>query len=169
MLGETKEVEVGLKVLEKRLKISQSPEGLPVEIKKGEGLEVILESGKAVITYEDKPHFFRAIGLLVEQLQKGETNFEVKEQAQFETVGPMFDFSRNAVMNVTRLKEMIEMLALMGFDSMMLYMEDTYEVKEEPYFGYMRGRYSAKELKELDDYGYQFGIELIPCIHCSFS
>src|SRR5699024_6514128 len=52
----------------------------------------------------------------------------------------------------------------MGFDSAMLYMEDTYEVKEEPYFGYMRGRYSEGELRALDDYADQFGIELIPCI-----
>src|SRR5699024_11357368 len=28
----------------------------------------------------------------------------------------------------------------------------------------MRGRYSEDELKELDDYANQFGIELIPCI-----
>src|SRR5699024_12703966 len=46
----------------------------------------------------------------------------------------------------------------------MLYMEDTYEVKGEPYFGYMRGRYSQQELKQYDDYANQFGIELIPCI-----
>src|SRR5699024_3461005 len=46
----------------------------------------------------------------------------------------------------------------------MLYMEDTYEIKSEPYFGYMRGRYSQDELKELDDYAYELGIELIPCI-----
>ena len=47
---------------------------------------------------------------------------------------------------------------------MMLYTEDTYEVPEYPYFGRMRGRYSQAELRELDDYAYAFGIEMIPYI-----
>src|SRR5690625_664312 len=76
----------------------------------------------------------------------------------------MFDFSRNAVMKPERFYEMVRMLAVMGFNSMMLYMEDTYEVKGEPYFGYMRGRYSYEQLKAMDDYAHQFGIELIPSI-----
>lgn len=52
----------------------------------------------------------------------------------------------------------------MGFNSMMLYTEDTYEIKTQPHFGYMRGRFTAEEIKELDDYAYLHGIELIPCI-----
>src|SRR5699024_970807 len=83
---------------------------------------------------------------------------------QFQTLGPMFDLSRNAVLKPETLQDMCRKLAMMGFDSAMLYMEDTYEIKNEPYFGYMRGRYSRKELKALDDYAHQFGIELIPCI-----
>ena len=34
----------------------------------------------------------------------------------------------------------------------MLYTEDTYEVDGQPYFGYMRGRYSKEEMKEIDDF-----------------
>ena len=52
----------------------------------------------------------------------------------------------------------------MGYDTLMLYTEDTYEIDNQPLFGYMRGRYSQKELKELDVYANQYGIELIPCI-----
>src|SRR5699024_7847740 len=33
-----------------------------------------------------------------------------------------------------------------------------------PYFGYMRGRLDEDELKQMDDYADQFGMELIPCI-----
>ena len=55
-------------------------------------------------------------------------------------------------------------MALMGLDTLMLYTEDTYEVPEYPYFGYMRGRYSQAEIREMDEYAAQFGIELIPCI-----
>ena len=46
----------------------------------------------------------------------------------------------------------------------MLYTEDIYEIDGEPYFGYMRGRYSKAELKEIDDLGASMGIEVIPCI-----
>lgn len=46
----------------------------------------------------------------------------------------------------------------------MLYMEDVYEVPEQPYFGAYRGRYSQAELRELDAYASVLGIELVPCI-----
>lgn len=76
----------------------------------------------------------------------------------------MADCSRNAVMNVTFAKSYIRTLACMGFNMLELYTEDTYEIAGEPYFGYMRGRFSAAELKELDAYGRMFGVELVPCI-----
>lgn len=50
----------------------------------------------------------------------------------------------------------------MGYNTLMLYTEDTYEVDGQPYFGYMRGRYSKAELRELDDYAAEKGMELIP-------
>lgn len=76
----------------------------------------------------------------------------------------MGDCSRNAVYNISTAKQMIGYLARMGYDSMMLYTEDTYELPDYPYFGHMRGRFSETELTELDDYATMFGIELIPCI-----
>lgn len=79
-------------------------------------------------------------------------------------LGVMIDMSRNAVMSVDGLKRFLPLLAKMGYNCIMLYTEDTYEVVDEPYFGYMRGRYSASELKEIDDIAYSLGIEVIPCI-----
>ena len=40
----------------------------------------------------------------------------------------------------------------------------TYEVPGEPYFGYMRGRYSQREMREIDAYAAVLGVEVIPCI-----
>src|SRR5699024_10970251 len=88
-------------------------------------------------------------GLLLEQLAEGNNIISIEETPQFQTVGPMFDMSRNAVMNEKAFKSMIHRLAIMGFNAAMLYMEDTYEVKGEPYFGYMRGRYSQQELNNM--------------------
>ncbi len=76
----------------------------------------------------------------------------------------MLDCSRNGVMNIPSLHRMILLLEKMGYDSLMLYTEDTYEVQNEPYFGYLRGRYSEAELKELCAFGREHHVEIIPCI-----
>lgn len=55
-------------------------------------------------------------------------------------------------------------MAKLGLNQLLLYTEDTYEVPGLPYFGTYRGRYSQEEIRQLDDYAYQFGIELVPCI-----
>lgn len=80
------------------------------------------------------------------------------------TFGVMLDVSRNAVMNMDNLKEFLKVLAKMGYNCMFLYAEDTYEVEGEAYFGYMRGRYTAEEMREMDEYASSLGIEIIPCI-----
>ena len=67
----------------------------------------------------------------------------------YETLGVMIDMSRNAVMSVEALKRYLLLLKKMGYNCVMLYTEDTYEVDGEPYFGYMRGRYSKAEMKQL--------------------
>ncbi|MBQ8410074.1 MAG: beta-N-acetylhexosaminidase [Clostridia bacterium] len=78
--------------------------------------------------------------------------------------GVMIDMSRNAVMSVSGLKRFMDLLARMGYNCILLYTEDTYEIEKEPYFGYMRGRYTTDELREIDAYGESLGIEIIPCI-----
>lgn len=78
--------------------------------------------------------------------------------------GVMLDCSRNAVMNIPTLKRYIDLLSDMGYNMLMLYTEDTYEVEGQPYFGHFRGRYSVSEMKEIVEYGESKGIEMIPCI-----
>lgn len=79
-------------------------------------------------------------------------------------LGVMLDCSRNAVPNMSSAKHFIDCLEKMGYNTLMYYTEDTYEVENEPYFGYLRGRFSIEELRELDAYCTAHGIELIPCI-----
>lgn len=76
----------------------------------------------------------------------------------------MIDCSRNGVMKPEKVKEFAKIMKDMGYTGLMLYTEDTYEVKNEPYFGYMRGGYTMAELKDMDAYCQSIGIELIPCI-----
>ena len=82
----------------------------------------------------------------------------------FNKLGVMIDCSRNAVMSVPTLKRWIDITTSLGYNMLMLYTEDTYEVDNQPYFGYLRGRYSQKELREIDDYAFKHGMELIPAI-----
>ena len=67
----------------------------------------------------------------------------------FDTFCVMIDMSRNAVMTKDSLKTYLKLLKKMGYNSAMLYTEDTYEVNNEPYMGYMRSRYTKEDLKEL--------------------
>ncbi|AJS60606.1 beta-N-acetylhexosaminidase [Paenibacillus sp. IHBB 10380] len=129
----------------------------------GTNQEQIIEPRKAYIRYGRKHQFFRGLSLLVQHTGSAES-FTIQEQQQFDTIGPMFDLSRNAVFTVDSFQEMLRKMALMGMNTVMLYLEDTYEIIGEPYFGYMRGRYTQAELKKIDDYADQFGIEAFPSI-----
>ena len=79
-------------------------------------------------------------------------------------LGIMIDCSRSAVMSVETVKEYANIVGKMGYNTIMLYTEDTYEVDNQPLFGHLRGRYSKAELKEIDDYCHSIGIEVVPCI-----
>ena len=128
-------------------------------------LYVQLEGAHATITYGDGyARFFRALAILADAVRRGETRTELTERPVFKTNGAMLDMSRNAVMNVKAVKEMLCRMALLGMNSCQLYIEDTYEVEKHPYFGHMRGRYSKEELRELDAYALTLGVELVPCI-----
>lgn len=78
-------------------------------------------------------------------------------------LGAMIDCSRNCVYTIDALKKYIDVLADMGYNYLQLYTEDTIEI-DDPRFGYLRGRYSVAEVKELDAYAASRGIELIPYI-----
>ncbi|MBQ8294986.1 MAG: family 20 glycosylhydrolase [Clostridia bacterium] len=82
----------------------------------------------------------------------------------YERFGVMLDCSRNAVMKPEAVKTMIGYLARMGYNAVELYTEDTLALKDEPYFGHMRGRYTGAEIQEIDAYAREQGVELIPCI-----
>lgn len=78
--------------------------------------------------------------------------------------GAMLDCSRNAVMKVEEVKRFVSILKTFGYNTLLLYTEDTYEVDGEPYFGYLRGKYTKSEMKEIVSFCDSIGIEVIPCI-----
>ncbi len=157
----------GVRALQDELKITVGEGGYTVEaVRKDEPcLEVYLDGRSGKIVYSERCQFFRALGLMIEHIRDGEESFTVIEKPQFRMNGPQIDISQgNAALNKESVKEIIRLLAIMGMNMIMLYCEDSFEVKEQPYFGYMRARYSQAELKELDEYADMLGIEMIPCV-----
>jgi len=89
---------------------------------------------------------------------------EGRGHSSFATLGIMLDCSRSAVMTVPYVKRWLHQLALLGYNMVMLYTEDTYQLPGEPFFGHMRGGYSAEEIREIDTCAAGLGIEVIACI-----
>lgn len=104
-----------------------------------------------------------ALMLLGRAMTQRDKNTE-KLMPRVAELAAMLDVSRNSVYTLPTLKRFLCRLAFLGYTACYLYMEDTYELPGYPYFGYRRGRYSVAEQKELDDFAYALGIELIPCI-----
>lgn len=78
--------------------------------------------------------------------------------------GLMLDMSRNSVMTPEEVKRFATTMKKLGYNMLQLYTEDTYEIPEEPFFGYLRGRYTQEEMKDMVGYCDSIGVELIPCI-----
>lgn len=162
--GNLKELKDGIEIFSKNYGFELNTKGFPVKVERlAKGIEVSSDGKKGVIKYAKKIHFFRGLGLWLEAFAK-KKNFRIKEKPQFTMNAVMPDVSNNGVLKVEMVKRMIELMAAMGLDTLMLYMKDTYEIKSLPYFGYMRGRYTQEELRECDDYACIFGIEMIPSI-----
>lgn len=146
--------------LEKYYDFKLSDDGIVIEYEKLEGKEVYarLEDGNLKIGSSKYAGFFKAFSEYLYSRKNYSTTYS------FEKLGMMIDNSRNGVTNVDFTKQIIAKTAFMGHNTIYLYIEDTYLVEEEPYFGYLRGAYSKKELKEIDDYADIFGMEVVPCI-----
>ena len=120
--------------------------------------------GRYQISYKQPHQLYRALALLTAALRSGQDEVQIEEEAAYEDLAYMADCSRNAVLNLSSAKQMIEVLALMGYSTFELYMEDTYEIENQPYFGYFRGRYTVAELQEIEDYAADFDMSFVPCI-----
>ena len=151
----------GFGILKSELGLELSEEGFPVTFETHDHFVLDLGAGRAVLRWSKTSECYRGLSLLAQHW--GETRTFDQPMA-FETSGIMFDVSRNAVLKPGTIRMFLRKMAQLGLNLGMMYTEDTYEVPEYPYFGYLRGRYSMEQLKALDDYADALGIELCPCI-----
>ncbi len=147
------------RLLADSLGLTESPDGFPLTVSEGSGLSLRLTETAGELCCDSLSTFCRGLSYL-----RQPRPLTVSEQPCFSTLAAMMDCSRNGVPTVEGLKAFLRRISLMGFNALLLYTEDTYAVKEYPYFGYCRGRYSFEELRQLDDYAAALGIEMIPCI-----
>lgn len=127
-------------------------------------VEIAWIDNRYVLTASKIPYLLHALTRVVSHHRSSDEKLNIVYQAAFSNNGLMVDCSRNAVMNKEAVKSLLRKTAQLGHTWFSLYIEDTYEIKGEPYFGAYRGRYSKEDLKELDDYAHQFGVELYPSI-----
>lgn len=132
------------------------------QVKDTSELTIVRKGNKVTIKYGELVSLFR--GLTYVKERKAESEYSFSFHKSFKHNGVMHDCSRNGALNFKKYKEFVVMHALLGMNMFMLYTEDLYEVEGEPFFGYLRGRYTKKEIKEMDEYAKMFGVELVPCI-----
>lgn len=157
---QSESLKVGTDIIIKKIGIDTD---LKISVKKSDKLFIQNDAEGGSIEYITDASYFRMLSLFFKEYKKKDT-FTYEEKIYFDKCGPMLDMSRNAVLKVEKVKDYIEYIAMMGLNRLVLYIEDIYELKDYPYFGYMRGRYTKEELMEIDKYALQFGIEVFPAI-----
>ncbi|MDN6290695.1 MAG: beta-N-acetylhexosaminidase [Alkalibacterium sp.] len=166
LYGDLDKVKPGVENLKETLRFSLSDEGIPLELEYAPNsteLLISFKNGKGYIKYSTQNNFFRQLSRWL-AFYNSDESFYKEEKNYFNKTGTMIDVSRNAVLNVKGVKKMLTYMATFGMNQAMMYTEDTYEVEDYPYFGYLRGKYSKAELQELDTFAHTLGIEMIPCI-----
>ena len=129
-----------------------------------DGLVVRYNGSYAEVGGATRPALARAYMLLAKAIEEGKSECFIEQKANFDTCGVMLDMSFGSVTSVAGVKKYLDYMAVFGMNMLMLYTEDTYEIEGYPFFGYQRGRYTNEELCEIDDYAFELGIEVIPCI-----
>lgn len=127
------------------------------------GVQLQRHDGQATLTYGSTADLMHGAAELCGRAQN-EPQFELQQRPRFKVLAAMLDVARNGVPTVAMVKQMIERLASMGYNELWLYLEDLFEIPEEPYFGRGRGRYRQSELHEIAVYGDQFGVTVVPAV-----
>jgi len=149
----------GIRLLASYGFLEQSEAGVTLSVTPANRVFIEKTDASIHIQYDTLPHFYMALARAL-FLQKGAYEITPK----ISDLGLMVDCSRNAVMLPQRVGSLICMMALAGYTYLELYTEDTYELPDEPYFGYKRGRYTREEIGQIKGHAGLFGIKLIPCI-----
>ena len=122
-----------------------------IKVTEYDGLKVSYDGKTAVIGCKNKITLCRALFLFAMNFKN--EPFEICEKACFDMLGAKLDVARNGVLKVETVKEFILNMACLGYTHISFNIEDIFELEGYPRFGYMRGRYTVSELKEMKKWG----------------
>ena len=161
--GDDKEIRSGLEKLASYGYFKFGYSGLRVKLcHLREGYSVDKVNKNVILAYDTIADFYFAFALLLANYDQ--ERFVAEGKRKFNKLYAFVDCSRNAVRKIETIKELINKAVLYGYNGLYLYLEDTYEINNQPYFGYLRGAYSKEELKEIVEYAESFNFEIIPAI-----
>ena len=66
--------------------------------------------------------------------------------------------------NIDTLKKFVDVISSLGYKRLYLGIGENFYVKKQPYLAYMLGRYTAEDIRVVDAYAKEAGVELIPAI-----
>lgn len=142
-----------LKLTKSQLEITFDGE---IEFKQSDCLRVYNAVEKVVVEYSELCEVYRGFSF-VDRVLKENIKIEQKKRASIR--GTKADCSRNGVLTNDAVRELIIDTAAMGYNLLILYTQDTYEVPEYEYFGHKRGAYSKEDLKGFAEFAALFGME----------
>lgn len=123
------------------------------------GYAIDRDAAGATVRYGRLSQAGRALGSLLAGLDEDRGSTPA-----FDTLGILLDCAHNATVTSQHFGKWLRRLALLGFDTAMVYTEAGYRLPGEPCFGYRRGVYTLEEMQELDRYAAVLGIEMIGSI-----
>ena len=98
--------------LKQDLGMIPSETGLVIHCQKGGALTVESDGAAVSLTWASPVEFYRGLSLIPDPIAP----CAIHEKARFETVGVMFDCSRNAVLKPEALRFFFRKMALMGLN-----------------------------------------------------
>lgn len=82
----------------------------------------------------------------------------------FKEMGLMLDLSRGKVFTVDTIKKIATNAKAFGYTYINIYIEDLITLDDYPQFGYLRGKFSDSEIREIVSHCEQLGLEIYPAI-----
>ncbi|MBP7460176.1 MAG: family 20 glycosylhydrolase [Candidatus Delongbacteria bacterium] len=86
----------------------------------------------------------------------------IRDYPLMELRGPSDDISRGQVSTLDNFKQIIRFCGMYKMNCLMIYMEDLFELKSFPSIGLNRGRLSSDDIRQLEEWGRRYMVEIIP-------
>jgi hexosaminidase len=139
----------------------------PDQVTHAQGYELDITPAGIVILAHDEPGLFYGVCTLVQILESFAPRstldaLRVQDWPDFPVRGVMFDISRNRVLKLETVFELVDMLAGWKVNQFQLYMEHTFAYRNHPEVWAQASPFTGDDILKLDAYCRERYIELVP-------